>query len=100
MHEYNFITGFLHKYGRYKIMERKATNLEMNWEIFAMLPLKSQINLEAFLEFNDIRAVDNSETAGRVWLLPYSREYCPRETGHKNWKIVVNPDGYFGCVRA
>jgi len=31
-----------------------------------MLPLKLQINLEAFLDFNDIRVVDNLETAGRV----------------------------------
>jgi len=34
-----------------------------------MLRLKLQINLEAFLELNDARAVDNSETAGRVWPL-------------------------------
>lgn len=47
-------------------MERKATNSEINWEILEMLPLKLQINLESFLEFNDIRAVDNSENAGRV----------------------------------
>ena len=31
-----------------------------------MLRLKLQINLESFLEFNDIRAADNSETARRV----------------------------------
>jgi hypothetical protein len=47
-------------------MERKATNSEINREILEMLLLKLQINLEAFLEFNDIRAVHNSETAGRV----------------------------------
>jgi len=34
-----------------------------------MLPLKLQFNLEAFLEFNDIRAVDNLKTSGRVWPL-------------------------------
>ena len=77
-------------------MERKPTNWEINPEILAMLPLKLQINLEAFLDFNDIRVVDNLETAGRVWRDPY----CPRATGNKNWKSVVNPGDYCGCGRA
>ena len=50
-------------------MESKSANSEINWEILEMLPLKLQINLEAFLEFNDIRAVDTSETAVGVWPL-------------------------------
>jgi hypothetical protein len=41
-----------------------------------------QINLEAFLEFNDIRAVHNSETAGRVWPL---RSAWEEEQEFKNW---------------
>jgi hypothetical protein len=45
-------------------MERKATNSYIY--ILAMLPVKLQINLEDFLEFNGICAVDNSETTGRM----------------------------------